>query len=131
MRFEEAIEAMRKGDAITRPCYDVYFVMKNNKISYKHKFIDKYSFSDELKVIATIDIVAEDWEVINIKDCQNEALSHKNRKIENELLICRAWLEDMIGMMNNEEGVYNKGRPIGAFEYKMKELLHGIDEVIQ
>lgn len=129
MRFEEAMEAMRKGNAITRPCYDVYFVMKNNEILYKHKFIDKYSSG--LKVIATIDIVAEDWEVINIKDCQNEALTRKNRKIENELLICRAWLEDMIGMMNNEEGVHNKGRPIGAFEYKMKELLRGIEEVIK
>ena len=54
----------------------------------------------------------------------------RSDKLENALTLCRNWLADMVGIMNNESAEHNKKLPVGNFERAMKDLLQTINEVI-
>lgn len=54
----------------------------------------------------------------------------RSDKLENALTLCRNWLADMVGVMNNENAEHNKKLPVGNFERAMKDLLQTINEVI-
>ena len=45
----------------------------------------------------------------------------RSDKLENALTLCRNWLADMVGVMNNESAEHNKKLPVGNFERAMKE----------
>ena len=67
MRFEEALKAMREGKTVTRKSYnDEYLYIMENLNKEPIMFVKKkYEKRNCVATIGIINILAEDWEVVN------------------------------------------------------------------
>ncbi len=68
MKFEEALEQMRKGKAVTRPDYMRYVItIKSGIIQMIYfrndEFYDRYPYK-EIETLNCKDIIADDWEIV-------------------------------------------------------------------
>jgi hypothetical protein len=68
MRFEEALKAMREGKIAQRPVHLVPRTIKDGKIVEIYtRFNGKPSYIP-LDTINTCNIMAEDWEIVNVAE---------------------------------------------------------------
>ena len=68
MKFEEALKAMREGKKVKRPAQFVPKTMKNGRIVEVYKNKDGKPMYEPLDVMNTCNIVAEDWEIVDVAE---------------------------------------------------------------
>lgn len=77
MKFEEALQQMRKGKAVARPYYYMRYIItiKSGIIQMIYfrndEFHDRYPYK-EIETLNCKDIIADDWEVVTIKEMTDE-----------------------------------------------------------
>ena len=65
MKFEQALEAMRKGKKVKRPIQFVPKTIKNGKIVEVYKDKNLKDIYEPLDCMNTCNIIAGDWEIVD------------------------------------------------------------------
>lgn len=65
MTFEQALQAMREGKIVTRPCFVSEVLRMNDKeLQWLRKVKGEYINCD-FYATANVDLIAEDWEIVD------------------------------------------------------------------